>query len=230
MKLKPEQRRIVQEMLANQSLPFSELVGMSGVDKRTAFVGADLRGVDFMTSDLAGFSFARADLTGADMTNATGQDRLVLTGAILTDARGVKRASDETRDAPDLPTLVRIPAGEFLMGSPATENKREKVLKEFVAETTPQRRMTIARPFWLGKYPVTRGQFRAFVEAKGIEIPDKAWTFEPDDKGKWKYEERPGRNWLNPGFDQTDDHPVVCVSHDDALAYIEWLRERTGHD
>ena len=36
------------------------------------------------------------------------------------------------------------------------------------------------------------------------------------------------RTWTNPGFAQTDGHPVVCISHDDAAAYAQWLSQRTG--
>src|SRR5262249_6964647 len=33
-------------------------------------------------------------------------------------------------------------------------------------------------------------------------------------------------DWRNPGFPQGDDHPVVCVSHNDALAFLGWLDEQ----
>jgi formylglycine-generating enzyme required for sulfatase activity len=35
-------------------------------------------------------------------------------------------------------------------------------------------------------------------------------------------------NWRNPGYEQTDLHPVVCVTLDDAKAYVEWLSNSTG--
>lgn len=34
-------------------------------------------------------------------------------------------------------------------------------------------------------------------------------------------------NWRNPGFEQDGQHPVVCVSWDDAQAYVAWLTEYT---
>ncbi len=69
-----------------------------------------------------------------------------------------------------------------------------------------------AAPFYLGRTDVTRGQFSAFVNATGYDpAPCKS-----------------GRSWRSPGFAQTDDHPVVCVGADDALAYVRWLSSRTG--
>ena len=34
--------------------------------------------------------------------------------------------------------------------------------------------------------------------------------------------------WRNPGFEQTDGHPVVCVNWDDAQSYVGWLSRETG--
>ena len=36
------------------------------------------------------------------------------------------------------------------------------------------------------------------------------------------------RIWTDPGYPQTDSHPVVCVSSDDAIAYAQWLSQKTG--
>ena len=229
MKLTPEQRTVLGQIKSARGAAFSDLVRIAGLDKRTDFVGANLRAVDFGNSDLTDFNFARADLTGADMTRASGKRRLMLIDAITTGAQGLPGQS-EARDRQDLPALVRIPAGTFIMGTPPRENRREKVPKEFAACSSPCQTIEIAQSFWLGRYPVTRGQFAAFVAARKPEIPDGASTYEPDDKGEWKYESRNNRDWRNPGFLQTDNDPVVCVSHEDAMAYVSWLREITGKD
>ena len=59
----------------------------------------------------------------------------------------------------------------------------------------------------LGRYEVTVGEYRAFVSATGGTGND------------W---------WRDPGFPQTDRHPVVDVSREDAQAYVSWLSRRTG--
>lgn len=38
------------------------------------------------------------------------------------------------------------------------------------------------------------------------------------------------RSWQDPGFPQTDSHPAVCVSYEDARAYAQWLSARTGEN
>jgi formylglycine-generating enzyme required for sulfatase activity len=38
----------------------------------------------------------------------------------------------------------------------------------------------------------------------------------------------PNADWCSPGFQQTDRHPVVGVSWQDANAYVEWLGRDTG--
>ncbi len=93
------------------------------------------------------------------------------------------------RHGPDFPELVVVPAGRFLMGSPENEEGRSKY-------EGPQHEVTIARPFAVGRYPVTFAEWDAFVAAGGT-------THTPDDKG-W------GRG----------RQPVIHVSWKDAQAYL----------
>ena len=71
------------------------------------------------------------------------------------------------RDDPHGPELVLIPNGSFIMGVPPKEEEREGVPKEYRGWSTPRQSITIPSPFWLGRYPVTRAQFAAFVAETG---------------------------------------------------------------
>jgi formylglycine-generating enzyme required for sulfatase activity len=119
--------------------------------------------------------------------------------------------------------LVRIEPGEFWMGSPDSD-------PEAGAHEKPQHRVRITRPFYLGVTEVTRGQFRRFVDEAGYQT-----EAERDGKGGWGYLEEtnnwgviPKLTWQNPGFEQTDEHPVVIVSWNDAQAFIAWLSRKEG--
>ena len=67
--------------------------------------------------------------------------------------------------------------------------------------------MIIARPFAIGAFAVTRGEFAAFARDTGHK-PDQGCYF-------WTgttWEERADRSWQSPGFAQDDRHPVLCVA------------------
>ncbi len=119
-------------------------------------------------------------------------------------------------DEPWCPEMVVIPTGSFMMGSPETEEGRTD-------NEGPQRWVTLAQPFALGRHTVTRGQFAAFVVATGHDLSGGTvvWT------GR-KFERKADRDWRSPGFEQTDAHAVVCVSWNDAQAYARWLSAQTA--
>src|SRR5262249_49297455 len=100
--------------------------------------------------------------------------------------------------------------GDFLMGS--TKAQIDTLLQQFPEakhewfdDEQPQHPVTLTRPFYLAAHPVTVGQFRRFVEASGYKTDDR---------------------WRSPGLDQGEDHPVVGVSHHDALAFLAWLNSQ----
>ena len=118
------------------------------------------------------------------------------------------------RDCDQCPEMVVVPAGRFWMGDRSGDGySEEKQVHE----------VTIADPLAVGVYEVTRGEFGRFVEATGYSTGNACYTFESGESKK-----RSGRHWRDPGFTQTDRHPVVCVNWDDAQAYIRWLSRETG--
>jgi formylglycine-generating enzyme required for sulfatase activity len=94
--------------------------------------------------------------------------------------------------------MVRVAAGSFTMGALEGED---------VMNAWPPRPIRIPRDWWIGRFPVTVGEYRAFAAAEPF---------------------RAGEAWRKLGFPQDDWHPVVNVSWTEALAYVEWLSRTTG--
>ncbi len=101
------------------------------------------------------------------------------------------------------PEMVSIPAGAFLMGSPAAEVEQGPAEEN----ETPQHTVNLAA-YEIGRYPVTNQEYSAFVEATGHASP---------------------KHWESGQFpDDLADHPVIRVTWNDAVAYCRWLSEATG--
>jgi formylglycine-generating enzyme required for sulfatase activity len=78
------------------------------------------------------------------------------------------------------------------------------------------------QPYAIGKYPVTRADYAAFVQATGYTARGcTLWR-------SFGSRQDPQTDWRAPGLEQARDEPVVCVSWPQAEAYINWLREQTG--
>ena len=129
-------------------------------------------------------------------------------------------AGKALRDCPDCPEMVVYPAGSFMMGSPADA-------KGGNVNEGPPRLVTIARPFAVGKYEVTISEYEAFVSESGRSVPGNCNLYDSFSR-KWK----PGEDvtWRSPGFEQSESHPVVCVSWNDAKAYVKWLSQKTNRE
>jgi len=109
--------------------------------------------------------------------------------------------------------MVLIPAGEFSMGSTREEVDRviveckgagapEPRCKEWHERELPRHRVEVD-PFYLDKYEVTNAQFRRFIQAGNSA------------QGDWQQ--------YATGKDQ---HPVVNVTWNDAVAYCRWAGKR----
>lgn len=116
--------------------------------------------------------------------------------------------------------MLLIPSGEFLMGSPQSEEGH-------VADEK-QHPVRITKPYFLATHPVTVGEFLKFVEATGYRT-----DAEKDAKGGYGFNGNTGRmeqsskfSWRDPGFAQTDTHPVVNITWNDATAFCQWLSKR----
>ena len=122
-------------------------------------------------------------------------------------------------------SMTLIPAGSFEMGSSVPT-----VPLRYRQAETPAHTVTMQQPFWMCQTETTVGQFRRFVEDTGYVT-----EAEQDAAGCNRLDLNTGEvildsdtNWQEPGFPQTAGHPVVCVSHADALAYCDWMSRKHG--
>ena len=111
------------------------------------------------------------------------------------------KPGDEFRDCDTCPKMVVVPAGSFMMGSPASEPKRDK-------DEGPRHKVRIPKPFAVGKFEVT------FAEWDACVADGSCSGYQPDD-----------RIWGRGGRGR---RPVINVSWYDAKAYVAWLSRKTG--
>jgi formylglycine-generating enzyme required for sulfatase activity len=132
------------------------------------------------------------------------------------------------KDCQHCPELVVLAQGEFLMGSADDA--------EGHAESEgPQHPVEVAA-FAMGRFEVTVAEFRAFVDATGFKtMTDRPMAMDFYNSNScyyhdqnWKRNHSGKFNWRMPGFKQSENDPVVCVSWVDAAAYAEWLAAETG--
>jgi formylglycine-generating enzyme required for sulfatase activity len=127
------------------------------------------------------------------------------------------------RECADCPDMIAVPAGSFRMGSPSTEAGRQEDEDDTPGPGGKPVAVTIARPFAIGRYEVTRAQFAAFIQDTGYKVAAGCYVRE----GGRQF--RPQLSWTNPGFAQDENHPVACVSWEDADSYAQWLSTKTGN-
>lgn len=118
-----------------------------------------------------------------------------------------ERFRDSMPSGASAPEMVRIPEGEFELGN-----------SDF-----GQVEVSIDRPFAMSRREITVADFRAFVEQSNYKGADHGCEVY---ENEWQYYDE--FNWKAPGFPQQEDHPVVCVSWNDAQAYVAWLSVQTG--
>ncbi len=129
------------------------------------------------------------------------------------------------------PQMVAIAGGRYTMGCLTEDQLCEPFEKP--------RHNVIIQPFSMAMTEVTVGQFDEFVASTGYATDAEknaggnSGCFVWSDGGgisrsaaRWQWDE--SKNWRNPGYAQTSEHPVSCVSWNDADRYAKWLAQRTG--
>jgi formylglycine-generating enzyme required for sulfatase activity len=117
---------------------------------------------------------------------------------------------DDCSGASWCPAMISLPGGPFQVGSLKSEPGR------FDDE---DRHEATVGAFAIARAPVTRGEWAQFVNDTKRATPQQPCAYAPGKNPTWK----------DPGFPQDDNHPVVCITWDEAHDYAAWLSKRTGH-
>lgn len=115
------------------------------------------------------------------------------------------------QDCEHCPSMVVVPNGKLMAGSPKSEARRQ-------ANEGPQKPIAFAKSFAVGRSEITREEFGAFINATKYQ-PARVCQV----NGR-----RISADWNSPGYPQGPKHPVVCVAWQDAKAYVAWLKSSTG--
>ncbi|BDD11844.1 hypothetical protein FUAX_42760 (plasmid) [Fulvitalea axinellae] len=97
--------------------------------------------------------------------------------------------------------LVKIPAGEFVMGS-----------EDVDAEALPKTRIKVKKSYWMAKYEVSNGQVRALLPEHNSRVMDQHW-----------------KDHTRPGYEANrNDQPAIRVTWQQANEFCELLSKKTG--
>jgi eukaryotic-like serine/threonine-protein kinase len=118
-------------------------------------------------------------------------------------------------------TFLPIPAGNFRMGSPEGQGEDDE---------HPAHPVEISQPIYMGRTPVTVEEFQRFVQATGYRTEAEQGGGASVPLGGGLMNQQADASWRNPYFKQSGKDPVVCLSWNDAKAFIAWLNasESTG--
>jgi formylglycine-generating enzyme required for sulfatase activity len=143
--------------------------------------------------------------------------KVELTRSQFTFSKGERIQDILAGDIPG-PDLVVIPAGSFRMGDitgVGLDNERPVKTQDF------------KQSFGISETEISVKAFGSFINSTSYVTEaekQKGCAAYEDGQAVWKDD----RNWRSPGFVQTENSPVVCVSMHDAKAYVDWISQASS--
>ena len=124
------------------------------------------------------------------------------------------------KDCDLCPELIVVPHGTFQMGTSIEDVDDGRG----ASNEQPQHTAVVEKPFAVGKSDVTIAEYEHFVKASYYRPVSECFTMESNNPKK-----RPDRSFLSLGYSVSGEHPAVCVSWSDAMAYVNWIGKLAGH-
>jgi formylglycine-generating enzyme required for sulfatase activity len=161
--------------------------------------------------------------------------------ALVTSSAHAQAPLSTFKDCDNCPEMVALPPGKFLMG--ASKEDRKFADAYTIQGELPQHEVTIGYSFAIGRHEVTVAEFAAYVAETGAktggECDIRVAEFGPN-RGKFIGTPKPGAenypglvtitdgNFRTPGGTVSDQQPATCISHREALGYLDWLSKKSG--
>jgi len=138
--------------------------------------------------------------------------------ALLSTVAYAKTPNTSFKDCETCPEMVTVPSGKAWIGAEQYEANRKRGDDDL-------REVSIDYTLAIGKFEITRAQYREFMKNSGhVMLTNGCNTWGRNRILGYVFEHK----WDSPGYPQSESHPVVCVSYDDAAAYADWLSDKTG--
>lgn len=119
-------------------------------------------------------------------------------------------------------SMVAIPGGEFLMGSPADEPNRQ-------ADEGPQHKVKIS-PFWMGQFEITWNEYELFMFPDDEKKMRENFPTDPEVDKLSDAVTRPSKPYVEMSFGMgKDGYPAISMTQHAANKYCHWLSAKTGH-
>jgi formylglycine-generating enzyme required for sulfatase activity len=132
---------------------------------------------------------------------------------------GTSPAAGDTRTDAHGIEQVWVPAGSFQMGTEDVSSLEPPpwAVRELASEQ-PAHTVRITQGYWIDKYEVTNAAFRAFVEDGGYRTREY-WS---EEGWEWLGRQEVDALPVQCVPEEVPDHPRVCVTWYEALAYAHW--------
>ncbi|RME96644.1 MAG: formylglycine-generating enzyme family protein [Verrucomicrobia bacterium] len=119
-------------------------------------------------------------------------------------------------------SMVVIPGGEFVMGSPEDEPGRNP-------DEGPQHKVKIS-PFWMGQFEVTWNEYELFMYPDDEKKLRQHYPTPEEVNAVSDAVTRPSKPYTEMSFGMgRDGYPAICMTQHAANKYCHWLSAKTGH-